>query len=303
MNRFTFKTLWRMLLMLTAVVAVGLSGCGDGGGNPSGGDDKGGDNSGGGLVGDWMEYFRRYDGEITNYDMILSFRASGEVEEIGFIKIGNFWVETSKGDGTYSVRGSMIYIKSPRREEDEVLQYRVSGNYLTLTECSDCSGLTLKRVNISEVRKNLGTVYTNDPKLSASADYDALIWYSQDNEDERIRFGRYWVDGNGLYRYADNDGYEMNYYTNGDKLVLVDEDCSWDDNDERHCTVLETVELIYKITGSGRNMQLSINGDIWLSAEYDDYYNSSHRKRSVVGNVGKTFFSPPSAGVLGDSRQ
>ncbi|MDR2592345.1 MAG: hypothetical protein LBC59_06005 [Chitinispirillales bacterium] len=44
MNFFTFAKLGRALLMLTAIVAVGLLGCGGGDDNPTGG--------GGGLGGD-----------------------------------------------------------------------------------------------------------------------------------------------------------------------------------------------------------------------------------------------------------
>jgi hypothetical protein len=155
----------------------------------------------------------------------------------------------------------MIFIKSPsgHDEEDEDVQYRVSGNYFTLI--GHGYETTYKRVNIAEFKRSLdGPVYTNDPKLSSYA------WYSQDNENEFIEFvgtAGTRVYGNGLYRYADDDG-NMRYYTNGSKLVLVREDCDWGDNGGGHCTSFETFELTYKITGSGSDMQLSINGDIWL---------------------------------------
>jgi len=60
MNRFTFKMFGRTLLMLTAMLAVGLSGCGgdDNPNNNGGGTDTtGGNNNGGGSVpiGKWMK--------------------------------------------------------------------------------------------------------------------------------------------------------------------------------------------------------------------------------------------------------
>jgi len=263
------------VLLLTAVLAVvGMLGC-----SPKD-DDEGGSSGGDGIVGDWMAYSQSEGGEThyreDNYSKgIVSFRASGEVELIAFRKIGNVWVEERDvGDArTYRVSGSMIYFKYLGEKEDEGTQYRVSGNYFTVKSCYEdekddgsvytrCYEATYKRVNIAEVRRSLGTVYTNDPKLSTSAEYRDLIWYSQDNENESIDFRSTLVDGNGLHRYADYDGGSLGYYTNGNKLVLVNEPCSWEDNDEYHCTVLGTFELTYKITGSGRNMQLSINGDI-----------------------------------------
>jgi len=307
----------RTLLLSAAVVAVGLYGCG--GGNPSGGDDNGV-----GIVGDWMAYSwsdeggeTRYDGD-NKYREILSFRASGECERIEFKKIGNVWAEGSEIVCTYRVRGSMIYFKYPDGGEDEGAQYRVSGDYFTIKLCyeygeGDCHEQTYKRVNIAEVRRSLGTVYTNDPKLYTSTAYNDLSWYSQDSENEQIEFSGVWVYGDGLDRYIDYySSDQIGYYTTGNKLILVSENCDdrdWDDDYYHlvHCSVSEKVELTYKITGSGRNMQLSINGDIWLSAEGRDYdYSPSpsrQTKRQTVYNSGKSIFSPPSSRVFGDSRQ
>jgi len=309
MKIFTVTNLARVLLLMSAaVLAVGLVGCQ--------GDDEGG---GGDLVGDWTPYSSSYDGEIryANEDayykyqkQILSFRASGKFEFIWFIKIGNVWVEMPPSwpggaPGTYRISGSMIYVKYPYEEEGEGVQYRVSGNYLTIIEYdheidedgvtvnTHCYEQTFKRVNLAEFRRSLGTVYTNDPKLSYSASYKVLVWYLQDDESEFIGFDRTFIHGGSRYT---GDDY-THYYTNGNKLVLVNEDCEWDDDEELHCTVLGTYQLTYKITGSGRDMQLSINGDIWLPMEYDDYFNDDYYnrysyKRPVRRNTGKSFFAP-----------
>jgi len=283
MKIFTLTNAARMLLLTAAAMfAVGLAGCQ-------------GDEGGGDLVGDWTPYSSSYGGETHYVDddeystMILSFSASGKLEPMEFEKIGNVWVEASMGVGTYRVSGSKLYIKSPSGSESESVQYRVSGNYLTIIPGYGYE-VTYKRINLAEFRRSLGTVYTNDPKLSSSASYDDLIWYSQDDENEHIEFYGTNVHGNGLYRYADDD--DMSYYTNGNKLVLVSEDCDWDyDYDERHCTVSGTYQLTYKITGGGRDMQLSINGDIWLPAESNDYWGYSY-KRPIRTDTGKGFFAP-----------
>jgi len=303
MNHFTIKMFGRTLLMLTAVLAVGLSGCGgdeNPGDNGGGTDTTGGNNNGGvggnDLVGDWTAY-SGYDGKTgethyvdddRSYQVILSFRASGEFEEIEFIKIGNVWVEASAVVWAYRVSGSRFYIKSSSGEEIEGKQYHVSGNYFTMESWNedDEVEITYKRVNIAEFRRSLGTVYTNDTKLFRSASYDYLIWYLQGDPKKYIEFSGINVNGNGYDRYGSGSV----YYTHDNNLVLVS--CYWeDDEDDERCTVSGTYQLTYKITGSGRNMQLSINGDIWLSAEYNDYFGHSY-KRPVRRNTAKGFFAP-----------
>jgi len=145
MNRFTFKMLGlgRTLLMLTAVIAVGLAGCGgddnpnDNGGNNNGGNNTGGNNnnsggSSGGLV------LGNNEAWVTSYDY------AGETQWVAWVfkndgkrysgnKVGNGDWKFSGEYETYSTSGNKLTFNSGTTHENS-MTYSISGNKLTITE-------------------------------------------------------------------------------------------------------------------------------------------------------------------------
>ena len=206
-----------------------------------------------------------------------------------FEKIGEVWVEATNGIGRWRTSGSKIFITDPWGNRlGDGIAYRVSEEYFTLTNCyyGECYEQTYIKTDIAEFRRSLGTVYINDPKLLTSSVYRDLIWYSEANYDEHLEFDGTRVEGNGLHRYVD-DYYSYNdigYYTDDDRLFLVILDCYWDwDYDAaRHCTASDPIVLNYDIKGGGRGARLSINGDRWLPAEYDEYWDNYYYNNSAA---------------------
>ncbi|GBU20771.1 hypothetical protein R80B4_00656 [Fibrobacteres bacterium R8-0-B4] len=273
------------------------------------------------VVGDWLLYSMSRGGDTLyandNPDeiQILSLMSSGGVVTFAFEKMGDIWIEGSETGSTWYVIGSTLYTRD--RGEEIGLQYLVSGNTLTFKFCyveedpdydkdaSECMVLKYKKVNIDEERGRLGTVYAIDSRLYASELSDDLLWYLQSDEDVYIDFDYRGVYGPGLDRYVDYLG-SMTYYTLGDnRLFFVSRVCYWDDDDDEQCTVSDPVELPYRITGGGRNAKLSIDGDTWLPADYDDYKDShdnfwspaaksrqSERPTALNSGKGKNFLSP-----------
>jgi len=193
----------------------------------------------------------------------------------------------------------------PGLEEENWATYEISGNKLVVSKCFEGSGIydenaenicfeaTYTRVNAADVRRSLGNVYINDPKLSVSAVYNDLVWYSSGNEEVWIEFVGVTVWGNGLDHYINNDGF-ASYYTGGNKLFLVREDCSLNNVG---CAILDTVSLNYSVTGVGSAVRLSIRGDIWLpmesfSAPGAGSAKSKQGKRLTNIGGGKGFFYP-----------
>jgi hypothetical protein len=287
------------------------------------------------IVGDWMPYSYSYSydgvpqGDIEYYNdsddkRIMSFRPSGEASQWGFKKVGTVWAEEPFDNGEvvmWRVENQTIYVRLTRgteSREESIGTYTMSGDRLTLTNCRYreegdgdsiyyCSEETFTGVNVDNLRASLGTVYVNDPGLYKSATSRDLLWYSQSDEDEYIDFDAVSVYGPGLDRYMDESD-NVRYYTNGNKIYLVSSDCTWDDDDVRHCTVSDPVILNYNITGSGNNARLSINGSIWLPADYRDYMDNRHNsyspaksrqnKRPTGLKTGGSFFSDKHRGYL-----
>jgi hypothetical protein len=260
------------------------------------------------IVGDWTRYSRVTssdgvpDGNIRYYNDLnsdekrfMSFRPSGEAAQWGFEKVGNVWVEMPFDGGAvvrWRVEDQIIYISEPRHEDEEAYgTYIISGNRLAVTRCHYeenieengnvrqvhyCSEETFTRVDVNNIRAGLGTVYVNDSRIYKSATSNDLLWYSPSDEDEYIDFDAVRVYGPGLDRYMDEHN-SVAYYTNGNKIYLVSQDCTWDeDYDVSQCTASAPVVLNYDIIGSGNRARLSINGDTWWPADYHDYMDS-HR--------------------------
>jgi hypothetical protein len=267
-------------------------------------------NSGGGeLVGDWIIMYERHsDGEIeyptANGKTIYSFKSSGKFFYGGFGKVGDVWIALELWtwvDEWYTI-GQKLYLCSHDYGYIDVKQYTISGNTLTLNSCyyddwngkiaDYCYEAKFTKVNIADVRKSLGTVYTADSKLQGE-------WRLQGDNHEHIYFymlsyGNY--DGDIRYINA-KSGY---HYTIGNKLYLIGEECEWYDDDNYQCKITETVELTYSITGTGDNRTLKINNDTWIFVPYDDddYYYSQAKSSQVNFKI-RPSPPPPFGHLLG----
>jgi hypothetical protein len=262
------------MLLAAAFLAMVLMGCVDGGGNNPGGQDGNGGGAGG-LVGDWMVTSIVSDGEVVDEEddiQILSLESSGGYEWTAFERVGNFWIEGGIKDGDeyyygcvlrYNAVGSTLIMTMSDRDgnvgEQDVVQYEISGNKLITKECHGgdegrwCFEITFTRVSISDVRGSLGTVYTPNPALHGE-------WVLQGGGNESIDFYKddimsyFWGDG----RYI--DARRAYWYTDGDRLILVDED-----------NYGNKAELTYSVTGSGNDRTLRIGGDTWrIRGDSDD---------------------------------
>ncbi|MDR2692773.1 MAG: hypothetical protein LBB74_00965 [Chitinispirillales bacterium] len=258
--RFLNRQAWLMLLA-AAFLAMVLMGCVDGGGNNPDDYDGNGDGAGG-IVGDWM-----LDGEVDYREgeiQVVSFESSGGYVSTGFKRVGNFWIESNmifdeRAVFRYNAVGSKLIVTMGNVWEQEVWQYSISDNKLITTDCyggdedRQCSEITYTRVSISDVRRSLGTVYTQNLALKG-------YWVLQGGDgNDFIRFVHggpmcyFWGEGRGSYIDADY------WYTVGDRLILVDE------NDPDY-----TVELTYSVTGAGDDRTLMIGGDTWRIRGRDD---------------------------------
>ncbi|MDR2591890.1 MAG: hypothetical protein LBC59_03690 [Chitinispirillales bacterium] len=146
MKIFTFTKLWRALLLLTAVVAVGLSGCG-GNNNPSGG--EGGDNSSGGggglggdITGDWLMLSMTVNGNTTVPDtsifgQVYRYKSSGELCTVILSvnnNTGSCWVQGESCTQTWRTVGSTLYTGARINDSDMEFQYQytISNNKYTV---------------------------------------------------------------------------------------------------------------------------------------------------------------------------
>jgi hypothetical protein len=268
------------MLLAAAFLAMVLMGCVDGGGNNPGGQDGNGDGAGG-LVGDWMVTSVVHDGEVEFVRVgdiqVLSFESSGGYASTVFERVGNFWIEGGMKDGEehygfvivlrYNAVGSTLITTVSDRDgnvkEQDVAQYRISGDNLIMTSCHGgdedrwCLEMTLTRVSISDVRGSLGTVYTPNPALYGE-------WVLQGGGgNESISFEKHhpmsYFYGDGRFIDA-GENRDVYWCTDGDRLILVDA------NDYEN-----KAELIYSVTGSGNDRTLRIGGDTWrIRGDSDD---------------------------------
>jgi hypothetical protein len=250
-----------------------MPGCSGGEDNPG----VGGKEGGVGIVGDWRIVSVAYGGgknekQPDDYCVVWSFKSSGEFITTEAVDIGDFWIEWSEST-QYYVTGSGYYLIKQYREPHGVLisdttnvTYKINGNDLALTRCSRdkydnseyCDEFALAKVKLDDVRKSLGTVYTTDPAIKGHwvLREEGDDWYSEEYLSFDNSLDDRYFDGGYKYIKAENsDGY---WCTNGNKLILVD--------DEDYALL---VELEYSVSVSGKNKTLTINGDKW---ELDDDY-------------------------------
>jgi len=242
---------------------------------------------GGSVVGDWLMYSvlmyslddlgygESYYKSSTEWDeekIVVTFKASGDGVWTTFTKIEDFWVGSSD-NGQWRVEGSTLYTSDGGDDEETIMQYRISGNKLIVTRCevdsdeerSFCMEYTTGKVNLADIRNDLGTVYVLDPALYG-------VWILQGG-GENIFFYDYgygygYFEGVGSKRYIDaelDDGY---WFTNDNKLILID--------DEDHT---KNIELTYSVTGYGDDRTLTIDGDIWKIDEEDYSYSSAKSRQ------------------------
>jgi len=147
MTRFTFNRLGRTLLMLAAVLAVGLSGCG--------GDDNPNNNGGGGgnhdsrlvnAVGEaWLE-----ESGCTPAVAGFILKSNGDFVNLNSRRIDDnepYW-EVVRGHATWRTNGNRFIVKDIDYGEERSVLYEISNNSLIFT--GEYEGrLTLKKCGVN----------------------------------------------------------------------------------------------------------------------------------------------------------
>lgn len=187
--------------------------------------------------------------------------------------------EELNGEGvslSWSERDNLLIIKMKQGAVNNEIEvsFTISGDIATLNVCVEgCVTAKIKKINLADFKRNLGTVYTTDSKLYGE-------WSLQGDDYDYLEF-----DAGSFYgdRYIDV-GYGY-WYTSGDKLYFVGEECDWDDDtDEYECQLTETVATTYKVTGSGDSRVLEIDDDTWRIFNDDDWgdwdYSPAKAKQS-----------------------
>lgn len=205
-----------------------------------------------------------------------------------------FWIEGNSGEsGRWRVDGSTLYLGN---EVEQVFQwqYSIAGNKFTydIQECEyddydddECHEvlykMTLTRVELAYFRNTLGLVYYADPALTGS-------WYLTDGGESYLSFHGGEVNGDGVIRYLGGNTRDGYYYTIGGTLYLIGVNCVWYGETER-CTVTNTVQKTYSVTGSGGNGRLTIGDDYWSA--YDYYYSlaKSGQSKKTASNSKSVF--------------
>lgn len=236
-----------------------------------------------GLIGDWRTVYVNDDGAGIE---ITALAPSGGVTYGGFLKAGDFWIESWESIGTWRTSNDTLYEELNAGGADTLL-YAISGNMVALRSCNrkTCDTAIAERVDIAGVRSALNTVYSQYPALFASAGYTDLIWRLEGGGDEIIDFDMmyFW---NGERYFGDDWYYDQVWYTTDSDLFLIGMDSIGE--------VLKTVKLVYEITWDRmRGARLLIRPaledgglgpeDIWLPAECEDCYWNSPRYKSKQG--------------------
>jgi hypothetical protein len=270
------------LLAAAFIAVVCLSGGCEDGGNPNKPD---GNNVDAKLVGDWQLKSFIKDGQETadkNSIVIYTYKATGEMAIWNFRKAGDFWIEDWKISDRPVAKTSRdtLYMMINFFDIDMAFpgKYTVSGNTLTLSSCASdtpdesCVTAVYEKVNFAALKSGLGTVYSTDTELYISTVYSDLMWYLQQDEDRMLLdFDQSEFYGGEYYFGDDYYTYKI-WYTNGSRLFLTGMNL----NSE----IKKTVELEYKVTGSGNDARLSIRPvlpdgtlgpeDIWIPTGDED---------------------------------
>jgi len=255
-----------------------------------------------GLAGEWRTVYVNDDGlgiEITALTL------SGGVTYGGFLKAGNFWIESWDSIGTWRTSNDTLYEELKNGGVDTLL-YAIEGDRVTISFCDRgiCGKETTvaERTDIDDVRSKLNAVYGQNSALFNSTAYNDLMWYLEsDGEDDENEFYEI-IDFDMMYfwygeRYFGDDlYYDQVWYTTDSDLFLIGMD--------RAGEIRKTVELKYEITGSGVDARLSIRPvledgglgpeDVWLPDECRDcdldLYKSAPGKKFSRKN--KKAFAP-----------
>ncbi|MDR2591495.1 MAG: hypothetical protein LBC59_01640 [Chitinispirillales bacterium] len=241
------------------------------------------------FTGTWQTIYDDDDGtgiEITNL------AGTGDLIEGGFLRVGNYWIESWLNTGTWRVSNDTLFEVIDGDTLPLRYMFSNSGNRLTLVFCErgSCYENIADKVDVAAVKSNLGTVYGQDLALYVSESYTDLMWRLEEDEYETIDFDiMYFYDGQRYFGddwyYDDYDGcyyhgedewdewYDPVWYTTGSRLFLVL---------TNGIEAEETVELKYEVIGGGSAAKLLISPvlpdgtllteeDTWLPAEYDDW--------------------------------
>lgn len=231
-----------------------------------GGCEGGGEGTSASLAGDWQTIYDDDDGMGI---VITTLTASGNVIDGGFLKVGDYWIESWENVGTWRTSKDTLYQEFGAGDIDTVL-YTISGNRVTLRFCTMgvCNTTIAEKVDAADVKSRLGTVHGQDPALFTSTAYYDLMWYSESDENEILDFDMmyFW---NGERYFGDEEYYDQVWYTTGSRLFLIGMDNGG--------KVEKTVELEYNVINSGSAAKLSIRPilddgglgpeDIWLPDE------------------------------------
>jgi hypothetical protein len=226
------------------------------------------------LVGDWLTIYE--DGDGMEMD-ITKLTASGKMIIGGFLKVGDFWIESWEHIGTWRTSNDTLYgevVDTVVYGTPPIWQYTIHGNRINLRSCggvSPCEEVVSEKINVDTVRSRLGTVQRQDPALYTSTVYTDLLWNLEEDEFEYLDFDMmYFLDGERYFGYKVY--YDQVWYTTGSRLFLIGMDSFG--------RVQKNVELEYGAAGAGVNARLSIRPyledgslgpeDIWLPAQYDD---------------------------------
>jgi len=250
------------------------------------------------LVGDWLTIYEDgYDDSIE----ITTLTASGKLINGGFLKVGDFWIESWETVGTWRTSNDTLYEKVIDTiawpEVPPWSQYVIRDNKVYLRYCADkdsCDEIVSEKVSLAAVRGRLGKIQRQDTALYTSTVFPDLMWIMEDDFEFLDFDMMYFYDGERYFGYKEY--YSQVWYTTGSRLFLIGMNSLG--------RVRETVEVEYKVTGSGIDARLYIRPfledgslgpeDIWTPTQYDDsdWYWQPHLSKlskKAVKNHKKAF--------------
>jgi hypothetical protein len=285
-----------------------------GGGGGGGGGDGGGtippaNGAGTSPEGNWNLYSSDdselpYVSDNPDEKVLVSFRQSNNFAVAEFYKVKNVWIEYPRVNrGTWrSVNDSTVNIRVPNSESgyrESNWQYKVAaGDRLTLTRCRDdgaannpvgnggsadrrCYESKFVKVDTAAFRNGLvDTILPYNPAMRG----EWVLQGGNSESDELIYFGIYTFSNDGANRYVgdDEDYSGKYYYTSGDILHFVVENCYLDEHGIRRCTERDRL-FPFNVTGSGDDRILTIRTETW-KVYHGDIDNPAVSRRSNQPN-------------------